>query len=321
MINQLKKCLLATSIIPLILMAGCQTAAWQEGENNFESDGVKVYAVIDQSTTVDKNKEQKYSFSRIKLLYTTNDNNFGPSSNNKESCYSTISFQPDKPLKDEVVRSGEFEILFLNFTKSGRLETYSINANHADGKMFKAIIDKAIQDGHNYYELAQNLADEPRNRKSFKQRNMGNAPRPDLNRTRNSDKYTPLYLYHEDKKRKALLYVLFDEHVRFNETQGNTIISSLPSSTTPLYSPYFISDPIYTGNNGKNKVLLVDFYRGGDIAKRIKDYASATADVKAKNVLCPYPYDLGLIMRGQSGNKNETPIFVDPENESKGPPP
>lgn len=322
MINQLKKCLLTTSVLPIMFMAGCQTPMTSAGINNaarIEHSvanvlGGEFYIVADEYTEL--NKDMGGSEFGFQLQFFSNDPKNNPDGkNNGEHCYSTspLSGELETNFADMKVVAGEYEIIFINFTENGRLETYSINNSNGTENNFQRIKETAIKSGQTYKEMARELANASRTADSFKQRNMRLA-HPSINR--DSTKYTPFYLYHGNVKRKGLIYVLLDEQVQFIEKVNRVIVSHVPQSSSTLFTPYLVHPEQYVGNSS---VMLVDFYRGGDIGERIEEYAESSGE-NVNDVICRYPYDLGLVMKGQSNHDNRSPVYIDPENEAKGPP-
>ena len=91
---------------------------------------------------------------------------------------------------------------------------------------------------------------------------------------------------------------------------------SMRNSIGQLYSPYiqyeiFPSTP-YGAHSGKVDVMPVHFLRE-NMAQNIPP--------EGPNSKCSYPYDLSVVAEGQDGKDGpNTPLLIDPETETDGPP-
>ena len=119
-------------------------------------------------------------------------------------------------------------------------------------------------------------------------------------------------------KEHAFFYVLLDERLKFNR-EGPGIIPYSPAAQNSighLYSPYIQYEispsTLYGANSGKAEVMPVHFLRE-NMAENIPPEGP-----KSK---CSYPYDLSVVAEGQDGKgEPDTPLLIDPETETDGPP-
>lgn len=230
-------------------------------------------------------------------------------------CFSTISYQSPH-LKKIPLSWKNITITFINFNKDGRLES-RILGSKGKAKAVKKKIDTVLNDNSNtsdheqVAEILSNLNGRPQ---AGQETNRGYGPR-DLNSVPAGK--TPFYKYFDTDPTKTtkghvFFYVLIDDQLKFN--RDNAAVIPATPSIGQLYSPYTqypIYPPVGTNDSKLVDVLTFQYYRGGDMA--------APANIGEKDH-CIYPYDIGVIARGQIGFPDiQTPLLIDPEVDARGP--
>lgn len=222
-------------------------------------------------------------------------------------------------------------IIFINFTKDGALESRVLS--DVAGSQSKHVFDQINDILSPNTNGTQSDYERVRTRLSDLQ-GVTFSERPDANLIGDrgfmqrdissvSDEktpfFTPLGLANgKNSTEHAFFYVLLDERLKFNRDDAAIITYSpaAQNSIGQLYTPYIqyeiFPTKLYGANQGKADVMPVHFLRE-NMAKGIPPEGP-----KSK---CSYPYDLGVVAEGQLGTyEPDTPLLIDPETETDGPP-
>lgn len=227
--------------------------------------------------------------------------------NNHPKCYSSIPMT-DYPndLWTKNVAWNELEIVYIKFGKGGKLFSQVVDKASPAGDEFEAIETEAKTGLMKYTKLVDSLSKLDPKELGFKNKVTGIIDHEDN---------TPFDRNFETSKRKIIIYLLLNKkNVKFQNSK-NALVQHNPSVT--VHSPYTAYIPRDSKGNRLKNIVVVDFYRGGDIKKRVIELANEQS-VEPSEIDCSYPYDLGVVLKGQK--KTKTKVFIDPSNGSKGPP-
>lgn len=243
-------------------------------------------------------------------------------------------------LADKDLTWDNTSIIFINFNKDGRLESWELKQQQAtkSGSVYgdlDAALGSGAQSINSEYEHVRDLLsnlDTPAFSNTSGSPNYGpGRPRSDFisaegfeARNLNSVPHekTPFFkklpaVNGKGVKDHVFFYVLLDENLKFDRNGAHLPYSAAANNALgQLYTPYIqypIAPDDLSTKKDKVEVMPVHFYRGGNMATKFDEKRNPRKR-------CVYPYDIGVIADGQQGFKQKTPLRIDPEVEADGVP-
>jgi len=256
-----------------------------------------------------------------------------------ERCFAKDDF-PAPHLRGVNLTTENTSIIFINFTKDGRLESRNMmeNIGSKGGNVYNRINNiLTTSQGGEYSLIQKHLEDLVKSTsdkgrptwdsiqyEGFEVKNMNGTP---LDKT---PFYTKLGVVDgtqgEGQKEHIFFYVLLDNELRFMRDTAAMLpyAPHAKNSIGQLYSPY-IQYPIVPEDPALEPdsvdVMTVHFYRGGGMTDGMENEGMGDQIIPAS---CVYPYDIGVIANGQKTKTNglvgflKTPQLIDPEVEAEG---
>ena len=241
---------------------------------------------------------------------------------NHKNCYSTIPIVRDpknpehpKDLWSRRATLDELHIIYVKFTKKGKLISGEVDISDSAGRDFATIKKKVSKQKMTYSQLAEELHKIDPSDATFKEIGVISS--------NDTEENTPFDL-DVNKKSNSKVYVFVLANKNIVQFQRKVPFkTSLPFGY--LYSPYttYIPGVKVRNSSGElehkpyNNIIVAEFFRGGNIRRRIEDLAKDRG-VTPDKIRCSYPYDLVVRIKGQQ--KTFTPVIIDPRNTSQGPP-
>lgn len=229
--------------------------------------------------------------------------------NLKKECFSKTDYSGDVAnLSTIALTEDDITITVINLDDEGRLESYDLvdpNTGNLPSAITNAINTNPVLGNYEAIQIA--LSNMPRS--SVTTSNANNDIRARAISSTYSEK-TPFYKpfpanFAGGSNGHVIFYVLADENLQFNRSLP--VISHVPAANIGrLYSPFFKYEIMPAQPSNKLEVQVLHFKRGGTMMEGM------TPDAAGK-MPCVYPYDLGVIAKGQDIGLQDTPLLIDPE--------